>query len=438
MRSNVTCLLDRSERHVKGGERVAKKSKSRDPQDNAETAETVHEAEALMTEAPDTEKPDSTPEPDDTGLDDADKADLDEIIEEPIPELEEPTPEPEPIEPESVQERAARSIEHHDSASNSVFLPAILGGLIAAGLGFAVAYYMIPRADPGLESSVSENAAAIDILRSDLETAAAATPPAVDLYPITEEINTLRTDLTSELAALDGRITDLDDRLTTLEKQPSSDGTLQDSALEAYQRELDGLRSQVEEQAGAAIAQLESTRAEAEAIEQAALDAARAAQVRAALAQIQIALAEGTPMAAALTDLESALGGPVPDALQAVSEGAPTLAKLQADFPNAARAALAAARSGGASGEDSSAFGAFLREQLNVRSVAPRDGDDADAILSRAQAAVSNGQLQTALDEVSALPDVAQSQLAEWMAVAKTRVAAVQAADDVSLSLNVN
>jgi len=48
------------------------------------------------------------------------------------------------------------------------------------------------------------------------------------------------------------------------------------------------------------------------------------------------------------------------------------LSKLQADFPNAARLALADARAGGASGEETSAFGAFLREQLNVRSVAPR------------------------------------------------------------------
>jgi len=76
-----------------------------------------------------------------------------------------------------------------------------------------------------------------------------------------------------------------------------------------------------------------------------------------------------------------------------------------------------------------------LREQLNVRSVAPRDGDDADAILSRAQAAVSEGQLQAALDEITALPEVAQAKLSEWAGLAQIRVDAVQAADEISLSL---
>ena len=373
--------------------------------------------------------------------DDAVVTDATQSSEEPEPEPQAEaqsteTTDPEPAEP--VEEPAPRRVEHHDSASNSVFLPSILGGLIAAGLGFAAAYYVIPRADPDLEASVADNATAITALTEEVTAMSSAAPEPVDLSEVTTRIDAMREDLTSGIAALDERITGLDQRLTTLEKQPSSDGTLQDAALQAYQRELDELRAQVEEQAGEAIAQLESTRAEAEAIEQAALDAARAAQVRSALAQIQTALTEGTPMSAALTDLEAALGEPVPEALAAVADGAPTLAKLQADFPNAARSALASARSDGASGEQTSALGAFLREQLNVRSVAPRDGDDADAILSRAQAAVSNGQLQTALDEIETLPDVARAQLSEWVAVAETRVAAVAAADDISLSLNVN
>ncbi|MEO0858919.1 MAG: hypothetical protein AAFY55_18910, partial [Bacteroidota bacterium] len=76
---------------------------------------------------------------------------------------------------------------------------------------------------------------------------------------------------------------------------------------------------------------------EAAAIEQAALDAAQAAQIRAALAAVQNGFASGEPMEAALEDLADALGEPVPTALSAVAEGAPTLAGLQAAFPEAAR-----------------------------------------------------------------------------------------------------
>ncbi len=353
------------------------------------------------------------------------------------------TPEPDlddDLNDETVPEHtdsASIAPRHQDSASNSVLLPALLGGLIAAGIGFAVAYYMLPRAEPGLNESVAANSAEVASLKDQIA-ALPAEAESVDLTPVTEEITSLRDQITADLENVNAQIAAFDERLVTLEKQPSSDGTLQDSALEAYQRELDELRSQVEEQAGAALAQLESTRAEAEAIEQAALDAARAAQVRTALAQVQTSLTDGEPMQAALQDLEDALGEPVPDALTAVAEGAPTLAGLQAAFPDAARAALADARAGGASGEEATAFGAFLREQLNVRSVAPREGDDADAILSRTQAAVREGKLQEALDEIAALPDVAKANLAEWVATAETRLAAVNAADDISLSLNVN
>jgi len=381
---------------------------------------------------------DSAPETDTTVVENDAPAAEPEVeeppVEEPEPEVVEPAPEPVEMAPEP----APRPVEPHDSASNSVFLPAILGGLIAAGLGFGVAYYLIPRADPDLNTSVAANTSAVEALQGELEAAAAVEPAEVDLSGVTDQIASVQEEVTAGFEDLSGRIGEIDERLITLEKQPSSDGTLQESALQAYQRELDELRGQVEEQASAAFAQLESTRAEAEAIEQAALDAARAAQIRAALAQIQTGLAEGTPMQTALTDLEAALGEPVPAPLADVADGAPTLAKLQADFPNAARSALAAARSGNASGEETSAFGAFLREQLNVRSVAPREGDDADAILSRAQAAVSNGQLQIALDEVASLPEAASGSMTEWVAIAETRVAAVSAADEISLSLNVN
>ena len=392
-----------------------------DTSETPEVPENTDTPEATTGDEPTVETPPETlvsdPEPAVTQPD----AD-DDLSDEPVPEY---------------MDSAVIAPQHQDSASNSVLLPALLGGLIAAGIGFAVAYYMLPRAEPGLNESVASNTAELTALRDQIS-ALTADAPGVDLTTVTDDIASLREQVTGDLDDVNTRIAAFDERLLTLEKQPSADGTLQDTALQAYQRELDELRSQVEEQASEALAQLQSTREEAEAIEQAALDAARAAQVRAALAQVQSGLANGEPMQAALTDLEDAMGEPVPDALTAVAEGAPTLAGLQASFPDAARAALADARAGGASGEDTSAFGAFLREQLNVRSVAPRDGDDADAILSRAQAAVSEGRLQVAIDEIATLPEVAQARLAEWVATAETRVAAIKAADDISLSLNVN
>ena len=338
--------------------------------------------------------------------------------------------EPAPAEPAPVAQPVP-----HDSPSNHVLLPAILGGLIAAAIGFGVAYYILPRPDPAMDANVAANAEALVGLRSEVATVSEATQN-IDLSSVTGEITALREEITGEIGGLSEQLAVFDDRLLTLEKQPSGDGTLQEAALQAYQAELDELRAKVEDQASAAFEQLESTRVEAAAIEQAALDAARAAQMRAALAQVQTALNTGAPMVAPLEDLQAAMGDEaLPAALTDVAEGVPTLSKLQADFPNAARLALADARAGGASGEETSAFGAFLREQLNVRSVAPREGDDADAILSRTQAAVSEGQLQAALDEIAGLPEAAQAKLSEWATLAQTRVDAVKSADEISLSL---
>jgi hypothetical protein len=353
---------------------------------------------------------------------------------EPEPIVEEPVQEPEREIKRNRFEPLQTTPEPHDTASNGVLLPALLGGLIAAGIGFAAAYYFIPRFEPEMVETMHANESAI----ADLRDQVAGIDVTAAIGPLTEEVGEISAQMTDQFASFEDRIVSFEDRLATLEKQPSGDGTLQEAALLAYQAELDNLRSQVEEQAGAAFAQLESTREEAAAIEAAALLAARNAKARAALSQIRSALETGAPMSNALAELEDVMGEPAPAGLMAVVEGVPTLPKLQGDFPPAARQALSDSRSEGASGESTGAFGSFLREQLNVRSVAPRDGDDADAILSRAEAALKEGQLETALTEVSGLPEVAAAPLAGWVNQAQARVDALKAADDISTSLNDN
>ena len=331
--------------------------------------------------------------------------------------------------------------ETNDSASNSVFLPAILGGLIAAGLGFGAAYYFTPRFEPAMVEAMTTNEVAIAALRGEV----AAIDTGEGIAPLAEDLAVLSSNVADQLSAIGERIASfeaqsvsIEERLMALEKQPSADGTLQETALLAYQSELDTLRSQVEVQAGAAIAQLETTREEAAAIAETALLTARNAKARAALAQIRSSLDTGAPMTAALAEWAEVTGAPAPDALLSVAGGVPTLAKLQGDFPPAARQALSDSRSEGASGEVVGGFGSFLREQLNVRSVAPREGDDADAILSRAEAALREGQLQTALTEVAALPELAAAPLAGWVNQAQARADALMAANEISSSLNDN
>ena len=105
--------------------------------------------------------------------------------------------------------------------------------------------------------------------------------------------------------------------------------------------------------------------------------------------------------------------------------GIPSLPALQASFPDAARAALAAETAAGTG--DGGGLTGFLRAQLGVRSLSPQDGDGTDAILSRAEAALHRGDLSAALTEVQALGGPAADALASWRTDAETRQAALAA-----------
>lgn len=77
-----------------------------------------------------------------------------------------------------------------------------------------------------------------------------------------------------------------------------------------------------------------------------------------------------------------------------------------------------------------------MTRQLGARSVTPREGDDPDAVLSRAEAAVVDGQLDAALAEIAALPETARAEMAGWEAAAAKRLSAMRAAETLAQSLN--
>ena len=114
------------------------------------------------------------------------------------------------------------------------------------------------------------------------------------------------------------------------------------------------------------------------------------------------------------------------------------MAALQAAYPDAARAALASARRSGEAGENNTGLTAFLRSQFDIRSVTPSDGDSVDAILSRGEAALRQGQLKDAIGLIETLPDSARAEMAGWAAQAKTRADALAAIETLSTTLNVN
>ncbi len=118
-----------------------------------------------------------------------------------------------------------------------------------------------------------------------------------------------------------------------------------------------------------------------------------------------------------------------------MGDGLVTQARLQDGFAPAARAALAAVLPPTDASTLDRALG-FLRSQTGARSLAPRDGDDADAVLSRAEAALRAGDLQAALTEVDILTGAAAMAMADWRAQAETRLAALAALADLETQMN--
>ena len=341
--------------------------------------------------------------------------------------------------------------------------PGFFGGVIAALLGFIAGRGdMLDQYLPSSMQRASVDIAEIEATIEQQTTALAAQSEAqIARLEALEAIDTAS--ISATVSALETDLSGLSERIAAIESQPvdsESDGTSSE-AVAALQTALAELQSKIDALAEStepaeAVSSLEDALSAQEAriaeqdakiadlvarAEEAESNAAGEAQrilARAALARVETAVDSGEGFATSLSDLEEVAPVEVPPALRDAAEvGVPTLASLQASFPDAARAGLAAARAEVPESEVSGITG-FLKRQLNVRSLTPREGSDPDAVLSRAQAAVSAGDLTTALTEMDALPEAARTAMSDWLEAATARKAAQDAASELADSLNSN
>ncbi|MFC2970021.1 COG4223 family protein [Acidimangrovimonas pyrenivorans] len=347
------------------------------------------------------------------------------------------------------------------------FFPLVLGGIVAAGIGFAGAQYLGPQGwlpfgpagqdTAALKATLADQAAAIAALQDGVKQAqaaadaaktAAAQVPASDAGP---RIDALKQALSAEIETNKTALAKLDERLTAVEKRPAAGGDgVSGSALGAYERDVQALRDklQAESDKTAALAEKVSTMsaevdkriAAADAAAQAAKDKAaadaRAATARGALMRLEAALDAGGSFIDPVAELQKA-GVTVPEALSGAAEtGVPTLADLQQSFPEAARTALAASIPETMGDSVTGRIAAFLQAQTGARSLTPRPGDSPDAVLSRAEAALRGGKPADAVEMLKALPEAGQKKMADWVAQAQTRIDALDAARQVAAGLN--
>ncbi|MDA5092917.1 hypothetical protein O2N63_02360 [Aliiroseovarius sp. KMU-50] len=274
-----------------------------------------------------------------------------------------------------------------------------------------------------IEASGQEHAIALAALESD-----------DSLNVARGEISGEFAQLRTQLEAMSATLSDLENRLHTVEKLPQGSGMeAAAAAASAYERELQQMRQMLD----AELAKITSAKEDAATLEESAAEAAKAAGARAALARVLAALDTGRPYGDALFDLTQQAEVETPAALSAHAEnGVPTLANLQAGFPEAARAALDVSIRSAVEAGEIDRVSAFLRLQLGTRSLSPKEGNDPDAILSRAEAALKSGQIGAALDELATMPEAGQPALAAWVADATARKDALAAGETLAQLVN--
>lgn len=373
--------------------------------------------EAVETEEPSKDEPEATddemPEP---------EADNTESTDE-TPSLPDPTPMPGPTEQVVIRKGG--------------FVPVVLGGLIAAAIGFGVARYVLPDGGMTAADFRATTTKALDTQTADLASlsnriAALSDGPDLSGIETTQaDLDAAVSSLTDRISALESQLGDFDTRLMDMAARPLTEGA-SEAAVAAYEQELKKLQDAMATQR----AEIEAMATGARAMEENAQVTAEATMRRAAITRIQTALENGTGFADALADLDAA-GATAPEALTRVAQnGVASLATLQDSFPDVARNALAASRNVAIEGGEQSGFSAFLRNQLGARSLEPREGSDPDAVLSRAEAAVREGRLMDALAEIEALPEVGRAELSDWAGRVAQRANAIDAAQALSENLN--
>ncbi|PTW50578.1 hypothetical protein C8N38_104213 [Rhodovulum kholense] len=311
----------------------------------------------------------------------------------------------------------------------------VLGGILAAGIGFVTAQYIQPEgwSFPGTSAGLGEAGMAALTANADrldrIETALNGLSTDGGSEALAGQIDALQT----EIGKIAEQVAGIDARVTELANSPAAAASGEAAAaLKAYEDQI----AQMREQNAELSASVQQVAEKAQADIGAAMDRAAQVEARGALMRIDAALADGSPFAPALGQFGSI---EVPEALTAVADtGVATLPELQSEFPAAARAALETSLKEQAAGGVGDRFKAFVRSQLGVRSLTPKEGDDADAILSRAEAALRKDDLGTVLSELDGLDAEAKAEMSDWIDAARARANAVEAAQSLEQTLNSN
>ncbi len=281
----------------------------------------------------------------------------------------------------------------------------------------------------GLKTRVDDVTSKLDTLAKSIQGrfAELQRPPSVIAVGTPEEAEQVLA--SSRLAEIEGRVDELRNRVTemeaSLEKIPSVDelASMTDT-LEAGIADLT-VSSEIEEMVRANATRIAK-------LETASIGRSAASSLGLGIIAVRAAVEIGTPYSRIISD-----SGLSEDDLPAVviehaATGIVSASYLRDSFAGYARAALAAPHGQAVTEGNDGGLVGFLRSLFQVRPLSPRDGESLGAILSRAEAAVREDNIEDTLRILGTLPDASRAAMSEWIQAAESRIAVLNALDSLA------
>ncbi len=142
---------------------------------------------------------------------------------------------------------------------------------------------------------------------------------------------------------------------------------------------------------------------------------------------IQAAVEAGIPYAAIIGDNKTNKFDLPPIILELSEEGVATLGELQTEFEDLVTEALKAVDSG----TENETIHRIITSLVQVRSLTPREGDDAVAILSRLEESLNKGNLASVVDLYKQLPQSVKETLEPWKIRVQNRLDLILAVETI-------
>lgn len=335
----------------------------------------------------------------------------------------------------------------------SVFAPILFGSLSAGFLSFVALYLLfssnllggnntITEMEISLSSQIAKNSKKVTYIESALE------DQILKISKLEKYIETLdrkiqqistnlegnsslisdNQDLKLRIETLEELMANLGNRISSVEKRPVEE-VISREVIEAYNKEVIDLVEIMAIQKKKAERILDNATAKEE--KQAEIE--QRTMALSALNQIRKMIETGKGFKDPLEKFQQITDATVPEVLRvAALDGIITLEGLNEGFPEAARAAIAADRMGSTYDSTIESLLAFIKSQFQGRSIVPKEGTDADAILSRVEAELKKGNLDLALSELVELQPPAADIMATWKARALQRIEVIKTIDTFS------